>query len=465
MKYYLIVGEASGDLHASRLMRSLKSVDEFADFRFFGGDLMAAEGGTRVKHYKELAYMGFVPVLLHLKTIFSNMKMCKEDIVKWKPDVVILVDYPGFNLNIAKFLKQKTNIPAYYYISPKIWAWKEWRIRSIKRDIAEMFSILPFEVSFYEKKHHYPIHYVGNPTAQEVAEFRAGYHQGFSDFCAENQLDEHKPILALLAGSRLQEIKDNLPAMIEVAERFEDYQMVLAGAPSIEDAYYEKFIKNTPVKLVHDQTYPLLVHSTAALVTSGTATLETALFDVPQVVCYETPIPKLIRFAFNHIIKVKYISLVNLIANKEVVPEMMADRFTVDGIANQLYDILPGHNGRDRMLTAYRDVKNLLGESVAPAETARIMYSLLVKRRELLLKQARERAEAEAKAAAEAAEKARLKAIAEAEIARKKAEEQAEIARQKAQQQVELAQKQADEAERLAQTAREADEFEARDER
>ena len=238
MKYYLIVGEASGDLHASRLMRSLKKVDEFAEFRFFGGDLMAAEGGTRVKHYKELAYMGFVPVLLHLRTIFSNMKMCKEDIVKWKPDVVILVDYPGFNLNIAKFLKKKTNIPAYYYISPKIWAWKEWRIRSIRRDIAEMFSILPFEVPFYEKKHHYPIHYVGNPTAQEVNEFRAGYQQSFEEFCTENQLDTHRPILALLAGSRLQEIKDNLPAMIEVAERFEDFQMVLAGAPSIEDKYY-----------------------------------------------------------------------------------------------------------------------------------------------------------------------------------------------------------------------------------
>lgn len=460
MKYYLIVGEASGDLHASRLMRSLKSVDEFAEFRFFGGDLMAAEGGIRVKHYKELAYMGFVPVLLHLNTIFANMKMCKADIVKWKPDVVILVDYPGFNLNIAKFLKKKTRIPAYYYISPKIWAWKEWRIRSIKRDIAEMFSILPFEIPFYEKKHHYPIHYVGNPTAQEVNEFRANYHQNFADFCAENQLDVHRPILALLAGSRLQEIKDNLPAMIEVAERFEDYQMVLAGAPSVEDAYYEKIIKNTSVKLVHNQTYPLLAHSTAALVTSGTATLETALFDVPQVVCYETPLPKLIRFAFNHIIKVKYISLVNLIANKEVVPEMMADRFTVDGIANQLYNILPGHHGRERMLAAYHDVKNILGDSVAPDEAARVMYSLLVKRRELLIKQARERAEAEAKAAAEAAEKARLKAIAEAENARKKAEEQAEIARQKAQQQIELAQQRADEAERLAQTVRETDEIE-----
>lgn len=403
MKYYLIVGEASGDLHASRLMRSLKKVDEFAEFRFFGGDLMAAEGGTRVKHYKELAYMGFVPVLLHLGTIFSNMKMCKDDIVKWKPDVVILVDYPGFNLNIAKFLKKKTNIPAYYYISPKIWAWKEWRIRSIRRDIAEMFSILPFEVPFYEKKHHYPIHYVGNPTAQEVNEFRAGYQQPFEEFCTENQLDIHRPILALLAGSRLQEIKDNLPAMIEVAERFEDFQMVLAGAPSIEDKYYEQFVKGTPVKIVRNKTYQLLSHSTAALVTSGTATLETALFNVPQVVCYETPLPRLVRFAFDHIMSCKYISLVNLIADKEVVQEMFADRFKVDAIADQLYQLLPGKEGRERMLAEYQVVRERLGNQMAPDEAATIMHGLLVKRRERLLRLAKERAEAEA--AAEAARK------------------------------------------------------------
>lgn len=407
MKYYLIVGEASGDLHASRLMRSLKKVDEFAEFRFFGGDLMAAEGGTRVKHYKELAYMGFVPVLLHLGTIFSNMKMCKDDIVKWKPDVVILVDYPGFNLNIAKFLKKKTNIPAYYYISPKIWAWKEWRIRSIRRDIAEMFSILPFEVPFYEKKHHYPIHYVGNPTAQEVNEFRAGYQQPFEEFCTENQLDIHRPILALLAGSRLQEIKDNLPAMIEVAERFEDFQMVLAGAPSIEDKYYEQFVKGTPVKMVRNKTYQLLSHSTAALVTSGTATLETALFNVPQVVCYETPLPRLVRFAFDHIMSCKYISLVNLIADKEVVQEMFADRFKVDAIADQLYQLLPGKEGRERMLAEYLVVRERLGNQMAPDEAATIMHGLLVKRRERLLRLAKERAEAEA--AAEAARKKRRK--------------------------------------------------------
>lgn len=435
MKYYFIVGEASGDLHASRLMRSLKKVDEFAEFRFFGGDLMAAEGGTRVKHYKELAYMGFVPVLLHLRTIFSNMKMCKEDIVKWKPDVVILVDYPGFNLNIAKFLKKKTNIPAYYYISPKIWAWKEWRIRSIRRDIAEMFSILPFEVPFYEKKHHYPIHYVGNPTAQEVNEFRAGYQQSFEEFCTENQLDTHRPILALLAGSRLQEIKDNLPAMIEVAERFEDFQMVLAGAPSIEDKYYEQFVKGTPVRMVRNKTYQLLSHSTAALVTSGTATLETALFNVPQVVCYETPLPRLVRFAFDHIMSCKHISLVNLIADKEVVQEMFADRFKVDTIADQLYQLLPGMEGRKRMLAEYQVVRERLGNLMAPDEAATIMHGLLVKRRERLLRLARERAEAEA--AAEAARK-------RAEEAKKLAEEEAKRAKQAAEQ---LSQTQKDEAE------------------
>ena len=430
MKYYLIVGEASGDLHASRLMRSLKKYDELAEFRFFGGDLMAAEGGTRVKHYKELAYMGFVPVLLHLGTIFSNMKRCKEDIVAWKPDVVILVDYPGFNLNLAKFLKKNTLIPVYYYISPKIWAWKEWRIKSIKRDVSEMFSILPFEVPFYEQKHKYPVHYVGNPTAQEVAEFRAGYHQTYEEFCRENNLDSRKPIVALLAGSRLQEIKDNLPAMIEVAERFEDYQMVLAGAPSIEDEYYDKFLEGTPVRVVKNKTYQLLSHTTAALVTSGTATLETALFNVPQVVCYETPLPKLIRFAFNHVLKVDYISLVNLVANKEVVPEMFADKFTIDGIANELYKIMPGQPARERMLAEYQEVLRELGSKVAPDEAASIMVDLLRKHRAELIRLAKERAEAVAKAAAKAAELARVKAEQEAAIARQKAEEAERVSQQ-----------------------------------
>lgn len=361
-------------------MRSLKNADELAEFRFFGGDVMAAEGGTLVKHYRDLAYMGFVPVLLHLNTIFKNMAFCKRDIVAWNPDVVILVDYPGFNLNIAKFVHAKTHIPVYYYISPKIWAWKEWRIKRIKRDVREMFSILPFEVPFYEEKHKFPIHYVGNPTAQEVAEFRASYDETREEFCAANGLDADRPVIALLAGSRKQEIKDNLPAMIEAAEKFVDYQMVLAGAPSIDDGYYERFIKGTPVKLVKDSTYQLLSHSSAALVTSGTATLETALFDVPQVVCYETPVPKLIRFAFNHIIKVKFISLVNLIADREVVPELLADRFTTDNILSALRRILPDGAGREQMLADYREVRQKLGDTVAPDNAAHIMVDLLINR-------------------------------------------------------------------------------------
>ena len=377
MRYYLIVGEASGDLHASHLMRSLQAVDPAAEFRFFGGDLMTAVGGTRVKHFKELAYMGFIPVLLHLRTIFRNMAFCKKDIVEWAPDVVILVDYPGFNLNIAKFVKSKTHIPVYYYISPKIWAWKEYRIKNIKRDVDELFSILPFEVNFFEKKHRYPIHYVGNPTADEVRGFLSTYNEGFEQFCKANALQVDKPILALLAGSRRQEIKDNLPAMMQVTARFPQYQAVLAGAPSIADEYYEGFIRGSQVQLVKNQTYPLLAHATAALVTSGTATLETALFNVPQVVCYKTPVPRLIRFAFNHIIKVEYISLVNLIMNKEVVSELFADRFTVDNISHCLQTLLPGGEARQEMLNNYALLQKVLGNDVAPDNAAKLMYGLL----------------------------------------------------------------------------------------
>lgn len=377
MRYYLIVGEASGDLHASHLMRSLQAVDPATEFRFFGGDLMTAVGGTRVKHFKELAYMGFIPVLLHLRTIFRNMAFCKKDIVEWAPDVVILVDYPGFNLNIAKFVKSKTRIPVYYYISPKIWAWKEYRMKNIKRDVDELFSILPFEVDFFEKKHHYPIHYVGNPTADEVRSFLSTYNEGFEQFCKANALQADKPILALLAGSRRQEIKDNLPAMMQVAARFPQYQAVLAGAPSIADEYYEDFIRGSQVRLVKNQTYPLLAHSIAALVTSGTATLETALFNVPQVVCYKTPVPRLIRFAFNHIIKVKYISLVNLIMNKEVVSELFADRFTIDNIAHCLQTLLPGGEARQEMLNNYALLQKVLGNDVAPDNAAKLMYGML----------------------------------------------------------------------------------------
>lgn len=378
MKYYLIVGEASGDLHASRLMRALRDRDKEADFRFFGGDMMTAVGGTRVKHYRELAYMGFVPVLLHLRTIFRNMALCKRDILEWHPDVVILVDYPGFNLGIAKYVREHTDIPVYYYISPKIWAWKEYRIKNIKRDVSEMFSILPFEVPFYEGKHHYPIHYVGNPTADEVADFLAGYTDTFGEFCSTNSLSADRPVIALLAGSRRQEIKDNLPAMLEAASRYADkYQLVVAGAPSIPHDYYAKFVSGRGAAVVYGQTYPLLAHSRAALVTSGTATLETALFGVPQVVCYETPIPKVIAFLRKHLIKVRYVSLVNLIADGDVVPELVADTFTVDNIARELGRLLPDGEERARMLDGYAGVKRLIGRRGAPDNAAEAMLRLL----------------------------------------------------------------------------------------
>lgn len=371
MKYYLIAGEASGDLHASHLMQSLKEQDPKAEFRFFGGDKMAAVGGTLVKHYRELAYMGFIPVLLHLPTILRNMKMCQQDITEWQPDVVILVDYPGFNLKIAKYIREEKRSQVYYYISPKIWAWKEYRIKNIKRDVDELFSILPFEVEFFEGKHHYPIHYVGNPTAQEVREFLASDNNG--------QLQTgKKAIIALLAGSRKQEIKDNLPAMIEATRHLTgQYDLVLAGAPSIEPSYYEPFLKGSAVRIVYNETFPLLAQATAALVTSGTATLETCMFRVPQVVCYYTPLPRLIGMLRKLILKVKYVSLVNLIADREVVKELVAETFSVENIRRELEAILPGGTHRQQMLDDYEDVHRRLGESDAPDHAAKLMIQLL----------------------------------------------------------------------------------------
>lgn len=376
MKYYLIVGEASGDLHASHLMSSLVSRDPEAQFRFFGGDMMseaAGNRGVRLKHYRELAYMGFIPVLLHLNTILKNMKRCQEDIVEWNPDVVILVDYPGFNLKVAKYIKEHTSIPLYYYISPKIWAWKEHRIKAIKRDISEMYSILPFEVPFYEQKHGYPIHYVGNPTADEVRQFRVSY-----DGKLDIPNDNGKPIIALLAGSRLQEIKDNLPSMIEATRHLSDrYQMVLAGAPGVLSDYYDRFLQGSDVRIVYGKTYPLLSHSVAALVTSGTATLETCLFRVPQVVCYRMIFPRLVAILRRLLLKVKYISLVNLIADAEVVRELVADTFTVDNICRELDSILPGSPAREVMLRGYDEVSRRLGTSVAPDNAAQLIVKAL----------------------------------------------------------------------------------------
>ena len=377
MKYYLIVGEASGDLHASHLMAALKEEDPRAEFRFFGGDMMAAVGGTMVKHYKELAYMGFIPVLLHLRTIFANMKRCKEDIVAWSPGVVILVDYPGFNLDIAKFVHAKTKIPVYYYISPKIWAWKEYRIKNIRRDVDELFSILPFEVEFFEG-HQYPIHYVGNPTVDEVTAFKAANPETFADFISDNELAD-KPIIALLAGSRKQEIKDNLPDMIRAASAFSDYQLVLAAAPGISPEYYAEFVKGTNLQVIFGRTYRLLQQADVALVTSGTATLETALFRVPQVVCYHTPVGKLVSFLRKHILKVKFISLVNLIAGREVVRELVADTMTVENMRNELKRLLVQEDYRRKMLDGYEEMARLLGPAGAPRHAAREMVKLLKK--------------------------------------------------------------------------------------
>ena len=380
MKYYLIAGEASGDLHASHLMQALKARDTQAEFRFFGGDLMTAVGGTRVKHYRELAYMGFVPVLLHLRTILRNMKLCKEDILQWRPDVVILVDYPGFNLDIAKYVHSHRLCPVYYYISPKIWAWKEYRIKNIKRDVDELFSILPFEVQFFEQKHHYPIHYVGNPTAQEVRTFLTEKGNAPMEREPSSMPDSSKPVIALLAGSRKQEIKDNLPAMIEATCHLSDrYDIVLAGAPSIEPDYYTPFLTDTTVRQVTDETYPLLARATAALVTSGTATLETCMFRVPQVVCYETPLPRLIGFLKRHLIKVPYVSLVNLIAHREVVPELVAETFSAENIRHELEALLPGGSKRQQQLDDYEEVHRQLGDSQAPDVAAETMIKLLTK--------------------------------------------------------------------------------------
>lgn len=374
MKYYLIVGEASGDLHASNLMRALQHEDPQAEFRFFGGDLMKAVGGTCVKHYRELAYMGFIPVLLHLRTIFRNMDYCKKDVEAWQPDVLILVDYPGFNLKIAEYIKQHTRIPVYYYISPKIWAWKEYRIKNIKRDVDELFSILPFEVDFF-KKHQYPVHYVGNPCVDAVDDFRKNGQETFSEFIAANRL-ENRPIIALLAGSRRQEIKDNLSRMIEAARSFPQYQFVVAGAPGIEPDFYKQYIDSS-TKIVFGQTYRLLQQAEAALVTSGTATLETALFRVPQVVCYYTAAGKLVSFLRRHILKVKYISLVNLIADCEVVTELVADGMTVANIKKELAKIVPGGSGRSLMLSEYDRLIAILGEPGASERAASQITALL----------------------------------------------------------------------------------------
>ena len=376
MKYYLIVGEASGDLHASNLMKSIKAVDANAEFRFFGGDLMLAVGGTRVKHYRELAYMGFIPVLMHLRTIFANMRLCKKDVEEWAPDVLILVDYPGFNLSVAEYVHKNTDIPVFYYISPKIWAWKEHRIKNIKRDVDELFSILPFEIDFFEKKHNYRINYVGNPCVDAVDDFKRDKALSRASFLSRNSLGD-KPIVALLAGSRKQEIEANLPMMIEAVKQFPDFQPVLAGAPGIDKEFYAPYL-DAGVEVVFGQTYDLLNNSYAALVTSGTATLETALFNVPQVVCYAMPMGRVYSWLKERFLKVKYVSLVNLVAGKEVVRELVAGDMTLQNVVAELGELLSS-DGKKRtaMLGEYSRMMEILGKPGASARAAGKMVSLL----------------------------------------------------------------------------------------
>lgn len=374
MKYYLIVGEASGDLHASNLMRALLQEDPKAEFRFFGGDLMKEVGGTCVRHYKSLAYMGFIPVLLHLRTILRNMEFCKNDVEAWNPDVLILVDYPGFNLKIAQYIKLHTEIPIFYYISPKIWAWKEYRIKNIQHDVDAMFSILPFEVKFYQR-YHFPVHYVGNPCVDAVDTFRKNFNETFETFVSAHNW-EQKPIIALLAGSRKQEIKDNLRRMIKASRYFPDYQFVVAGAPGIEADFYRRYM-DADTKIVFGETYRLLSHATAALVTSGTATLETALFRTPQVVCYYTAAGKLVSLLRRMILKVPFVSLVNLIAGKEVVTELVAGDMQVKAIKQELSYILPGSERRKRMLENYDCLIQILGKAGASGRAARQMLQAL----------------------------------------------------------------------------------------
>lgn len=385
MKYFLIVGEASGDLHASNLMRALKTEDEEAEFCFFGGDRMSSVGGTRLRHYRNIAYMGFIPVLLHLHTILHAMKICRHFILRWHPDVVILVDYPGFNLSIARFVHKNTDIPVYYYISPKIWAWKEHRISQIRECVTEMFSILPFEVPFYEEKYHYPIHYVGNPSVDEITNFRQKHQESFEEFTAIHKLSA-KPIIALLPGSRRQEVKDNLRRMCQASEAFLDkgYQIVVAGVSDLSNDFYQKHIsdlkrlkESADFHILQNDTNRILSHAEVALVTSGTATLETALFGVPQVVCYYAPLGAFLRFLKKKFLHVPYISLVNLIVGRQLVPELIADQMNVGRMQSLLTEIVRGGSLREGMIDGYREMCEKLGPAGAPMRAAKIMVPIL----------------------------------------------------------------------------------------
>ena len=371
MKYYIIAGEASGDLHGANLMKALYEKEPNAEIRFWGGDLMQNVGGTMVKHYRELAFMGFLEVILNLKTILSNIKICKRDIETFQPDVLIFIDYPGFNMRIATWAKAR-NIPTHYYISPQIWAWKENRIKAIKRDVDFMYVILPFEKDFYEKKHHYSVHFVGHPLIDAIAD-RTEISE--AQFRKDNALNQ-KPIIALLPGSRKQEIAKMLSIMLSVVNDFPDYQFVIAGAPSQEYEFYENFLNNENVKFIANKTYDLLSHSHAALVTSGTATLETALFNVPEVVCYKG---SWVSYQIaKRILTLKYISLVNLIMDKEVVKELIQEELTTKNLIIELNKIL-NTDGRAKLLKEYAQLKQNLGGEGASKKTAALIINSLMK--------------------------------------------------------------------------------------
>ncbi len=365
MKYYIIAGEASGDLHGSNLMKALYHEDANADIRFWGGDLMQKAGGTLVKHYRELAFMGFAEVILNLKTILNNIKFCKTDIEQFNPDVIIFIDYPGFNMRIAKWAKEK-GIKTHYYISPQIWAWKENRIKDIKRDFDKLYVILPFEKDFYEKKHHFPVEFVGHPLIDAIHN-RATTN--LASFRSENNLNE-KPIIAVLPGSRKQEIAKMLTLMLSVVDDFPEYQFVIAGAPSQEYAFYETFLKGKNIKFVANKTYDLLSNAHAALVTSGTATLETALFKVPEVVCYKG---SWVSYQIaKRIITLKYISLVNLIMDEELVTELIQNECNPKRIKAELTKILD-ENHRKNLLKKYDALEQKLGGIGASEKTAKLI--------------------------------------------------------------------------------------------
>ena len=373
MRYFIIAGEASGDLHASHLMRELKTCDKDALFTFFGGDLMVAEGGTLLKHYREMAFMGLVPVFLNLHKIKRNFKLAEQKLLEFKPDVLILVDYPGFNLRMAEFAKAH-GIKVYYYISPKIWAWKKKRVHKIKRFIDELFTIFPFESEFYNK-YDYNVRYVGNPTIDELSH-RPNQQQTFNEFTQKNNLSQ-KPIIGLLAGSRQQEIMRILPVLAEVSLKYPEYQFVIAGAPSQDKTIYNNVLGNVTIPVVFDQTYDLLKQSTAALVASGTATLETAYLNIPQVVCYRVELGIVGVFFKKYIVKIPFISLVNLIGGREIVKELFQFDCTVEKVSSELTRILDEKAYREDMLNGYAEVMEKLGGPGCAERAAILMFKLL----------------------------------------------------------------------------------------